>query len=256
MGLNVGGGSDLSAVMVGTTPVKDVYVGNDHVWPTGPVAPPERVRGYVFSGGAANELPPHNPGDMIVVIASSSSQTGAPLTPTAEGDVPPWTTVGTWYEDGFMGMTIGYTIATTSTHMSGYWEGSTVGYIFVTEGQAADPIGDVQVTLVDNWTRASLPITCPAVTLQDTSGNSELVHFVFGFSGVSGSGSGWLEGTYPPPGYVGQDYATEFDSGAAYSRCFLTKEDTTSDGEVVVGDVRTGSTITSWGSGSIEIKFA
>jgi len=115
-----GGIADWSGWLGGTRqmlaqPVNSTDAGVTFVAQTNPVA------------GNTVAIPSHQPGDLIVLVARSSTAAG-PTVPAASGNVPPWTVVPGTVANASgagAGLTVATYTATSNNHTSGTWNGAT-----------------------------------------------------------------------------------------------------------------------------------
>ena len=202
----------------------------------------------------------HKPGDLLIAIVSNSTYEGAPEFPAAGGSVPEWKTlkkVGTG--NTWLGIHVAYAIATSSSHTSGDWADAGAvpgyGYFLAVSGQSG--VGAVAVEVKEVLDRQPVTVTCPSLTLQDTSGESVLVHFaVLADDATPGRGVATPGST---AGYtmLNQRYVSEDVGGAfqGFGEALFTKDDTTSDGAVYAFTSPAAENATSYAVGSIEIKY-
>lgn len=179
-------------------------------------------------------IPTHSAGDLIVLYAVNIGGTAALAVPASGGTVPTWTDiVNSGATDvasqGFPRRMV-YTVASTDTTTTGVWSNAKYVYAAVISGQKSAPIGGAASSGETKETASTWPVTCPAVTMTDTSGKSMLLHFAFA---MSYSYLGEWSGT--PSGYTIRHSRTE-DNGGMHTRV-LTKDVTTSDGVVTAGQV-------------------
>jgi hypothetical protein len=178
--------------------------------------------------GTNGSIPIHGAGDLILVFAVNQTSNSSPPIPTAGGNVPQFLEVATAVGGG-IGVTIAYAFATTSTHTSGVWTGSTRTFCMTLTGESNGyPIGSLAQIINSSQTE----LVAPAISLLDASGESLIVHLVLKQNGTTS----WS--TTPPTGYT---YRTTGTTGRLF-----TKDSSTSDGEVSV-TVTSGSVTTCLG---------
>jgi hypothetical protein len=200
---NLVGGAEPSKIMVGGTPVKNVYVGGKYCWPSNPTAKVQWV-GSVVSSGTSNTFPAHQPGDLLVVWAQSATTT-SPTHPADGG----WSMAA--YGSGGLYGKLMWKVATSSTTQFGTWNNVawSTAYVFRNASTTA-PFGGA---IIMNTTGA----TSPEITLTDTSGDS-LICYGFHNNGTSGA---WGE---VPGGFLGKNSVARMAN--------LQKIDSTSDGSL------------------------
>lgn len=248
-----------TALRVGASHAGKAFLGGVQVWPciTEPPPPPPGDKAFRWQAltFGDNALLPHQPGDLLVAVATSADFSGAPSLPATTATAPTWTTVTT-YGDGntLVGVHVAYAIATSSTHTSGNWYeagANGLGYVFSCRGQAATPIGGFTVTVEENYDGTAVPVSCPAVALQDSSGASLVVHFTCtADDGPGGSATG-----SPAAGYTTHDLQYSPSDFGNFGSVLMTKDTTTSAEAVRAATLPAGSTITSVAVGSLEIRY-
>jgi hypothetical protein len=81
--------TQLDAVRLGTIPIVRIMGGRHELWPAvvppPPVPPPVTVVGPGNSGGNTVTLPPHAPGDILLIVATSRATPSTPGTPATSG---------------------------------------------------------------------------------------------------------------------------------------------------------------------------
>lgn len=156
------GSVDPTAIMVGDNAVKSVYVGEVKVWPSTLVVPVPVVTGTTAVGGSSISLPPHQPGDLIVVFAQNhyTLAATAPTKPAAGGTVPAWNTVYSSPGSEGVPVHVGWFLATQTGHTSGVWGNgaSIMSSVVFTNCDQADPIGAVAGVRHPNNVTASSPV--------------------------------------------------------------------------------------------------
>jgi hypothetical protein len=168
------------------------------------------------SGVTSVTLPTHAVGDIIVMFVACSDDTSSLTVPSAGGTVPTWTSIAA---TGTHQM-LRYAVATATNHTSGTWTNAYTFSVAVLRGQkSSSPIGG---SAIDWSTASSSTVTAPAVTLSNTSGSSQILHFM---QGNFGSWSG------TPTGYTSR-LSANFDGFVSIAYLVLTKDSTTSDGSV------------------------
>ena len=179
------------------------------------------IVGTASAAATSITIPTHQSGDLIVIFAHASANNSVPAAPSASGNVPTWTSLGTSGTTSYSNHRLSYAVGTGST-TSGTWAGGTdMLIVAVLRGVAASPIGGKASGTVTSGASC----TAPAVTMSVTDGSSALLHFY-----------GWGDGVYntgvigaTPTGYtqqVGTRPATKL------AAILLTRDSTTSDGSV------------------------
>lgn len=165
-------------------------------------------------------IPAHNVGDIIVIVACRA-KTQSASKPSAGGTVPTWTDIGT----PGTGLRMAYAVATATNHTSGTWTNAWVMFAVVLSGQKATPIGGNAY--------ASGATSSPAITLADSSGKSQILHFCYLYEGTGGAWTG-----NPSAGYTvrASGYSTVVD----YAYRLITKDVTTTDGAASFGTTAIG----------------
>jgi len=199
---------------------------------------PVTFSAYTNSATTSVTLPTHAVGNIIVMMASSTSN--LPTAPSASGTVPTWTTIrATGYFDGLypIEFRVAYAIATATNHTSGTWTGANRLIAAVFSGnRTSSPIGANAFTGSDAPSSAAM--NAPAITLTDTAGTSAIVQF-------------WTQG------FIANFSSTTVPSGytkrfGGFLQMFSTKDITTSDGVVNI----TGPQSIPWGAVQFEILAA
>lgn len=137
---------------------------------------------------------------------------------------------------------VAYAVATASNHTSGQWKEATPDALVaaVLSGQRnPSPIGGIN-------TSKGTSHTAPAVTLADSTGLSQLLHFMF-FNAPNGTSDSWAAA---PAGYTVAYSSTD---GNRRGIRVLSKDSTTTDGVVtngVSGDLGTYGAVY---AGSVEV---
>jgi hypothetical protein len=164
--------------------------------------------------GTSVTIPSHNVGDIIVIFAVGVS---TPTVPSAAGTVPTWSVIqSNSYQKLY------YAVATATNHTSGTWTNAGEMIVAVLSGQGASPIGGSAAT---QPTAQAASCTAPAITMSDTSGASQVLHFmdIYVVAGAAPSFNA------APAGYTARVSAI---SVANWGYRLLTKDLTTSDGAV------------------------
>ena len=186
---------------------------------------------YAFATSAT--IPPHIPGDLIVVFARRSANAAAPTAPTASGTVPTWTTAIA-SASGYGSSRTAYASATTNATTTGTW--TNANGIIVVVLRRATGIGGAAA--VATQTVAS---PAPAITLTRTNGTSAILHF-FGY----GDGANSVTSiSAAPGGYTQRINARSGNIGLV----LLSKNDTGSDGAII----QPGSVASFAGFASVEV---
>jgi hypothetical protein len=180
---------------------------------------PLTFQGATGATGSATSvaLPTHAVGDIIVIYADRTSTGAAPGKPSAGGTVPTWTDITV---NNTNGLRTAYAVATATNHTSGTWTTGGTRIAVVLSGQASIPIGGAAVNYSSSVTTS---VTAPAITMSDTRGNSQILHF---YTATSGSFS-W---SAAPGGYTSR-LSVDGTPGTPGYRV-LTKNTTTSDGAI------------------------
>ena len=167
-------------------PTKETLISGGEVYWRGitfEVVPPQGGLQHIGTWGASGEvgttIAPHQPGDLIVVVAQRQNTT-VQFSPTTPINVvgqthPVWADA---YDSNVssvqganMATKVAYGIATTSSHTTGTFTGSTFTTTMVFRNvNQSDPIGDV-AGLLYNLQPAG-PILSPALNMEDKSGRS------------------------------------------------------------------------------------
>ncbi|MCG7607070.1 hypothetical protein [Mycobacterium sp. CnD-18-1] len=203
----------------------------DQLWPE-----PLTLVGVNSVLASSITLPAHQPGDLIIVIASQVGLSTVPTKPSAGGTVPAWVTIDTTSAAG--GMHTARFVATASNHTSGTWGADAMAAV-VLRGQNPSPIGGHAVSA-----SISSTFTAPSITMTQTDGSSILLHI---FTTSIRNGSAWPT---PPTGYTSESSVGNTNAKAVQ---VLTKDVTTSDGSVAVA---AGGGFSVWQATSMEILAA
>lgn len=210
------------------------------------VNPTAAVRSQVTYKGAATAvassvaIPAHNAGDLIVIWAYQNNGSTLPTKPAASGTVPNWTDIttnnaGANYNGRYAIFRTAWAVATSSSTTTGTWSGADVVMAVVLSGQAASPIGGADDYVFASNVFSIDSATAPSITMSDTTGTSQLLHFLAFY--ISTSNGDFV--TTPPSGYTSR----QLGSGTYSGWRLLTKNSTTSDGPVT-------STLTTTGLGA------
>jgi len=118
-------------------------------------------------------MPSHNAGDLIVMYVHASPVSTLPTVPTAGGTVPTWnvlkSTAGTNYSNARLVWAWG-----TGSTTSGTWTNADLFTVAVLRGaNTTVPIGGNAISTV----AAASTSTAPAITLANSDGSSQLLHF-------------------------------------------------------------------------------
>lgn len=133
-----------------------------------------RAAGAARASADSVTLPPHQPGDMLVITARSPL--GAdPVIPSASGSVPAWQQIHDTQAAGGRVVTA-YAIATGSGHTSGSWNGADLAGVVVLRGNRRLVIGNTEVRAVSGAAQH------PALTPQRVNGSSIGLRIVTGLS--------------------------------------------------------------------------
>jgi hypothetical protein len=169
------------------------------------------------------------------------------------GTAPDWISALDAYEMGYRGLHVAWAIATSSSHTTGAWMDTAQGYIAVVE--TGKSVGAVNVSLADEYYAArettkgdsvtvvarpdNLPIVCPAVTLQNTSGSSILIHHAYCYTDDIGP-VGWLD---PAPSGYTVIYRDTDNTGQGETDAYVIgyKDSSTSDGAVAISSISPGT---------------
>lgn len=176
-------------------------------------------------------LPTHAVGDLIVIY-----NLGETTAPSAGGTVPTWTAIGT--DATPQGMW--YAVATATNHTSGTWAAAMSLIAVVLRGQAANPVGGYAF----GTSGGTSSVTAPSITLGDSSGASQILHFLTAYGGFTART--WSSA---PSGYTARTSITV--PGYGFGCRLLTKDTTTSDGTAT--NSLSGS-VTNTYAASLEIK--
>lgn len=169
-------------------------------------------------------IPAHIAGDLIVIWAYRDGNTTPPTVPTAGGTVPTFTVIDNPTGANACSAVCAYAVAAGTTDTSGTWTNATGISVEVWRGQSSAPIGGHAQSGASVASGGNLAV--PAITQQDTTGNSVLLAF-----------AGWQTVTAwsaAPTGYTQRsNVSTECEA--------LTKNSTTSDGTFNVSGTASGS---------------
>ena len=169
-----------------------------------------QVIGATIASGATVAIPPHQPGDLVIIAAQIQNTTAAfaPATPvhTVGSTVPEWVDIYTTNVSSVQGATtlsakMAYAVATDSNHTSGTWTNATFTTAIVVRG--ASGIGDVAGAL-----QSAVPVgtlTGQAISPQDRSGKS----MVFDYFCSSSTASTNCFAADPPAGWVSRIRSTK-----------------------------------------------
>jgi hypothetical protein len=193
---------------------------------TGPVGYKGSAAGY-----QTVTIPTHAVGDIIVIFGY-----GGTTPPTAGGTVPTWSTIATLNYDEILA----YTVATATNHTSGTWTGTYLIAAVLKDQHTSSPIGGNAITAQTN----NSPAVAPAVTLSNTSGNSQILHFNFTQAGIYS-----VSWSAAPTGYTAR---VSQNPGTGLGWRLLTKNVTTSDGAASQAYTGSGNKY-NW-TASLEIK--
>jgi hypothetical protein len=175
-----------------------------------------RITGISLSGNTATTsvaLPTHNPGDLILLFVSRSTNATVPTKPSAAGTVPAWVDLDVAGGTQLSTTRVQYFVATANNHTSGAWtNGQFLAAIVIAGAPQSSPIGG-HAKASDSSSSTS---TAPAVTLSKTDGSSLLLHYHFHRGAVAAN---WAS---PPAGYT--------QLAAQDGICIDQKNSSTSDG--------------------------
>lgn len=157
------------------------------VWPTEPVLPNQKVE--IVAHGDLTSLPAHQPGDILVAFAPSTTSTTPPGKPAAGGTVPEWNdalaNTGSANGTKYAAWRVCWALATTSSHTSGTWSGMAgAGYCVVCRN--ADQTNPIGGTGQDNRSGTNTP-TAPNITLKNADNSSQLLNAILFNTGTSTS---------------------------------------------------------------------
>lgn len=175
-------------------------------------------------------LPSHTAGDIIVIAAFNEADLVVSK-PSAGGNVPSWVDITVTNR-----IRTAYCVATSSSTTSGTWSSAQQIMAAVLSGQGSSPIGGSGNQISST---SSSAVTAPAVTMQATDQTSQLLHF--GFHEANNRTN---------TAFSTSGYTARLDPASADAYRLVTKNDTSSDGSVVV---ITASGVTRWGAATIEI---
>jgi len=170
---------------------------------------------------ATMSLPPHAPGDLLLVLGVGSAGTTMSAA-AAGGTVPTWNTIDT--SGANPGTLLAWAVATASNHTTGSWTSATPASMcaIVLRNQApGSPIGGHAKTSGQSVT----PVVAPAITMAKTNGTSMLLHFI-----VSRCSSGNAAWPVAPAGYIRQLTHSPVPAYPTSKLAINSKNDTTSDG--------------------------
>lgn len=193
---------------------------------------PPPITGINASTTTSVTIPTHAVGNLIIIFAYDSGATTAPAPPAAGGTVPAWGSI-----DSTSGANVNASgtwsfVATATNHTSGTWTSTSAMIAVVLSGQAASPIGGH----TEAGSTANGSSTAPAVTMTNTDGSSQLLHF-FGYNGA-------ITWSAAPTGY------TQQISNSLV--CCDTKTVTTSDGSVT--QANSGGFTVGYRGATVEIR--
>lgn len=167
-------------------------------------------------------IPTHNAGDLIIIYLQHRAN-ATPYKPAANATsgIPDWTLLAQ-FPGYYERVQIYYTVATGSNTTVGmFGNGHLIIANVVTGQNLASPFG--ASASYSNYGEPSLP--APAVTLQNATGSSLLIH-------MGGSeNAGYFNSAFSVAGYTGQ----LVPYGSGYNYRVVTKNDTTSDGQMYLG---------------------
>jgi len=172
MPINIGGIGNLDRCFVGDSEVLRIYANNTYSWPSLPRAKVELLSSAIAEGDT-NTFGPHEPGDLLVVAARSTTNTmpGVP-----EGFKSAHSSTGG------LALRIGYRIATTSKTEVGRWSSTAVNSVYVfRNANTTTPFGGIA-----SW-GDSKPLG-PSITPQDTTGDTVMI---YGYSNNGTSAGLW-----------------------------------------------------------------
>lgn len=119
-------------------------------------------------------IPTHVPGDMIIIFAYRDGSTTIPTQPAASGTVPTWNIITNNTGANTNSSRVSWALATASNHTSGTWTNATGLVAVVIRGQRKfNPVGGSS----ESGGTASGSAVAPAITLQDSTGESVLLQF-------------------------------------------------------------------------------
>lgn len=156
-------------------------------------------------------LPSHVAGDIILMVAGGSTYA---TPPASGGTVPVWTEIGRTIS-GATSAVLWYAVATSSSTTSGSFSTGQKIAVMVFRNQSSSPIGGFATGSSNGGIVAS--VSFPAITMQDTSGRSQLASFT-----ITGGNGGSLT---LPGGY------TRRTPTASSPNQGITKDTTTADGQ-------------------------
>lgn len=178
------------------------------------------IIGANTSVAATVAIPPHAPGDLIILWATSGG--GMPTKPAASGQVPAYADVDTGTGSFIDGRNARF--VATAVHTSGTWTNASGMLAVVITGQDATPIGGHAISGV---TGSGGTMTAPSITLARTDGTSLILHM---YGGGDGAYTNYFSNI--PAGYTAQTPLGVF--GTEYGALLITKNVTTSDGAASV----------------------
>lgn len=192
------------------------------------VVKPQIIGAEIGFNQLAPTIPAHQAGDLILVYAHNTN--GLPTPPSAGGTVPTWTTINSLSGNGGYIGRIAYAFATSSSTTLGNW-GSAYGsaYLSVVAISGAVSVGASAMSRTGGVT-TTVSVAAPAVTMTNNSGSSLLLHC--GFTSASANAA-WSPA---PNGYtnIAKFDNADYAQGTIYTR-IISKDDTTSDGSVIIG---------------------
>lgn len=174
-------------------------------------------------------IPTHSVGDLIIIwcCTAGSYNYASPTIPSAGGTVPTWTKISTNTTDSVLC----YAYATATNTTSGTFTQSNVGI------KATMAVVLTGTPGIAGFSSGRGPTTsCPTVSMADSSGASQILHFL-------GSGSGITYTNQNPSGYTSRVFSAS--PGYAIS----TKNTTTS-----APAVQLATSDDYWASATIEIQ--
>lgn len=199
----------MSAIIGNSTTVASAPVVSADV-----VGAPVAIIGTPTSSASTSvTIPSHSIGDLIVIFAYRDGNQTIPGKPAASGTVPAWVDIDAANGANSNSSRTAYFTATATNHTSGTWTNATGMVAVVLRNQAASPIGGNAT----GGSTSSNTAVAPAITLSDSRGYSQILHF-FGHRTVTA----W---STAPSGYTLQ-------TSVATEVALLTKDTTTSDGAV------------------------
>lgn len=200
------------------------------------------LRDYTYSvDGNAQAMPTHDVGDVVYAFFSVG---GTHAKPTPGGSVPDWTLISSVPNKTY----VWRAVMTSSSMTLGFdpsviWFGAAVS---ASEASTTD-FGEARTYS----TGTGNVVLCPSVTMRNTDGTSQILHFAHCQHNSSGSAIDWVD-----PGATGytEIIRGRFNaSGNATGHLYAlySKDDTTSDGTVGVGKSTPNFTLLSTASAEI-----